>query len=145
MVTKNKQTWVFPANISIIDIKKAFRELGQIDWKTLSRVSAGDTVYIYFTSPIKKIVLVSQVTDVKGQADLRIQNYFYRYRDFQEYKNKRGKYVRLKFLHELPEKKSDRLSLYWMKKNGLKTVSIRKGIIVNNNEKMWEYFKKVLG
>jgi hypothetical protein len=146
METINKQAWIFPANINIIDIYKAFCELGQIDWKCSSRASVGDTVYIYFSSPIKKIVLATQVidTDVKELTKSHLQSYFHYDRYFQEYQNKRGRYIRLKLLRELSEKESNCLTFDCIKKNGLKTVSIRNAILINNNKKLSMYFEKVI-
>lgn len=59
---KVKSSWLVPANPKYYDIKTHFK-LGQSTiWKQSTKISVGDTVYMYVTSPVKAVCYKCQVT-----------------------------------------------------------------------------------
>ena len=55
--------WLRPANLKYYDVFKAFEELGTINWRSSNNYSIGDIVYIYCSSPLKRITHKCIVVD----------------------------------------------------------------------------------
>lgn len=53
--------WIMAANGKKYDHASAFQEWGYIDWKQGVNFEIGDIVYIYCTSPIKKLMYKTEV------------------------------------------------------------------------------------
>ena len=56
--------WIIPANSKIYDYEKAFSTYEQIDWKQSANYQVGDTIYVYATMPVKKILYKTKVVEV---------------------------------------------------------------------------------
>lgn len=56
--------WIIPANSKIYDYERAFSTYDQIDWKQSANYQVGDTIYIYATMPVKKILYKTKVVEV---------------------------------------------------------------------------------
>lgn len=56
--------WIIPANSKIFDYEKAFSTYSQIDWKQSANYQVGDTIYVYATIPVKKILYKTKVVAV---------------------------------------------------------------------------------
>ncbi|WP_281863993.1 HNH endonuclease [Planomicrobium okeanokoites] len=56
--------WIIPANSKIYDYEKAFSTYDQIDWKQSANYQVGDTIYVYATMPVKKILYKTKVVEV---------------------------------------------------------------------------------
>ena len=63
---KDKQpttrVWMIPASPKYFNHKACFEKLGQIYWKQHFNFHAGDTVYIYFSHPLMRVVYKCEVT-----------------------------------------------------------------------------------
>lgn len=60
-------TWLYPANTKIYDVFKAFQH--QTCWPMSTKVTVGDTVYIYLSAPYKQLGYRCTVTDIGVDAD----------------------------------------------------------------------------
>lgn len=56
--------WIIPANSKIYDYEKAFSTYDQIDWKQSANYQVGDTIYVYATMPVKKILYKTKVVEI---------------------------------------------------------------------------------
>lgn len=52
---RGPKCWLVPANPKYFDLEQAFRERDTIFWKQSSRVSVGDTVFLYVAAPVSAI------------------------------------------------------------------------------------------
>ncbi len=55
--------WLYPANVNMYKVMSAFEEK-MVAWPINSKISIGDTVYIYLTAPYKKIGFVCDVIQI---------------------------------------------------------------------------------
>ena len=58
------QTWMISANIRKYDHAGAFAQWGYLDWRQNGKYDIGDEVYIYCSSPIKKVMYKTIVTKI---------------------------------------------------------------------------------
>ena len=108
--------WIITCNPAGYNITDAFEALDEIDWKQSTSIEVGDTVYIYVGKP--DMAIRYRCTAVKTDMDdPEIDDIDYVIDDT-DYGNA-GRYMRL----HLEEKyDTDKLKLYELQKNGLKTV-----------------------
>lgn len=66
--------WIIPANSKIYDYEKAFSTYNQIDWKQSANYHVGDTIFVYATMPVKKILYKAKVVEVDLDPDESYQN-----------------------------------------------------------------------
>lgn len=110
--------WLISANGKMYDHIGAFDEFGFIDWRQKANYEVGDIVYIYATKPYMRVMFKTIVEKVDMSSDEIIDDKDFWY-DIDEYKKSlSGKYVRLRLVERVD---SEKLSLYELKENGLKT------------------------
>lgn len=119
-LTKNggyKMEWIIPANSKIFNYEKAFSTYNQIDWKQSANYQVGDTIYVYATMPVKKILYKTKVVAVDLGASESIQNpeYWIDQEDFKRFTEVK-RYVRLEIEDHVD---NEALSLDILKKNGM--------------------------
>lgn len=109
--------WIISANGNKYDHASAFEKWGFIDWKQKVNYSEGDIIYIYCTSPYKKI-MYKTVADIINMDFEETVNDKYYWKDISEYQNGKinGKYVRLKLISKF---NYESLSLDNLKEHGL--------------------------
>ncbi|MEL4418979.1 HNH endonuclease [Shewanella algae] len=109
--------WMISANSNMYDHASSFAHYGYIDWRQGNpKFSVGDIVYIYCTSPAKKIRYKCQI--------VKLDMPFNKIRDDKDYwldkteyeKSLKGKFFKLKLLEEF---ESEKLTLEELKKHGL--------------------------
>lgn len=61
---RGQKNWIVPANPKYYDLEKAFSESESILWKQSSRMSVGDTVYLYVAAPVSAICYKCQAIEV---------------------------------------------------------------------------------
>lgn len=110
--------WIFPSNPNTYDVKGALvQQDGLTDWKKGNRqVKKGDIVYLYASSPVKRIIakLVVENDDVSEQNRLKDEKFW---KDSNLINNSGTEsYIRLRLLHYLS---GNQFSYYELKKNGL--------------------------
>ena len=105
--------WLISANGSTYDHAGAFNKWGYVDWKQSANYAVGDTIYIYATSPDKRLRFKTVVEKI-GMS-------FEESEDDTEFwkvdKPVNNKYARLKLIKSID---SPRLSLEDLYENGLK-------------------------
>lgn len=65
-VTPNPNVWLLPSNLKYFDLKKCFKERGQVFWQIKSnfqKVKKGDRGYIYSSRPDKAIIYSFEVVE----------------------------------------------------------------------------------
>ena len=109
--------WIISANGNKYDHASAFDKWGFIDWKQKVNYSEGDIIYIYCTSPNKKIMYKTVVDTINMNFEETVNDKCY-WKDPYEYQNGKinGKYVRLKLISKF---NYENLSLDNLKKHGL--------------------------
>ena len=55
--------WIVPANPKYYDIKQAFEDADEIDWKQGAGIKKGDTVFMYVAAPVSAILYKCIVTE----------------------------------------------------------------------------------
>lgn len=108
--------WMISANGKMYDHASAFATFGFIDWRQRANYQIGDTVFIYCTRPIKKIMYKCEVEQCdKTFRDCVDDRRFWI--DINEYKKSQsGRYARLKLLEQVD---TAYLSLESLCNNGL--------------------------
>ena len=86
-----KEHWIIPANPDFFDVIDYFSSKTEVLWKQSSRLSAGDTAYIYVTSPLSEIRFICEVL----QTDIPYE--------YQDSNLKMKKAVKLKVLKGIPQ------------------------------------------
>lgn len=56
--------WLIPANPKYYDVEAAFAVQDTIRWKQSSRVSVGDTIYLYVAAPVSAVLYQCQAVEV---------------------------------------------------------------------------------
>lgn len=109
--------WMISANGSIYDHASAFAKWGYIDWRQGNRkYNIGDTVYIYCTRPLKRVMYKTEVIKTHLTKD-QIQNDYEFWYHKDEYTNSLdGYFARLKLIEQVNR---NELSLEILKENGL--------------------------
>ncbi len=114
------QNWLISANKNIYNYSEAFEKWGYIDWRQSRKYSVGDTVFIYCTKPIQKIVYKTTV-EKEGMTFSEITDDKEFWIDEKEYyKSQEGTYVRLRLIDEV---NSESLSLKTLVDKHLLTVA----------------------
>ncbi len=100
------QKWMISANSNMYDHTAAFEKWGSIDWRQNLNYSAGDIVYIYCSSPVKKVMYktIVEKTDLPFDQCHYDEDFWLDKDEFA--KSTGGKYARLKLIsmvdkHEL--------------------------------------------
>lgn len=109
------QKWIISANSNMFDHKRAFQELGYIDWKQTRNFSVGDIVYIYVTKPESRIKYKTRVVAVDLSAN-QIEN-FDKFWVKKTSGNNEKNYFRLKMLEEFD---NSLLSFEHLQNNGMR-------------------------
>lgn len=112
--------WIIPANSKIYDYEKAFSTFDQIDWKQSANYQVGDTVYVYATRPVQKILYKTKVIEVDLGPNESYQNseHWVDEKALESF-NEVERYVRLEIEDHVD---NDALSIDALKKNGLNGV-----------------------
>ena len=55
--------WIIPANPKYYDIKGAFAQVDEINWKQGAGIKKGDTVYMYVAVPVSAVLYKCEVTE----------------------------------------------------------------------------------
>lgn len=113
------QSWIISANGKIYDHEASFAKNEHIDWRQRGNFQIGDTVYIYCTRPIQKIMYKTVVKKVSMNfSECTDDKEFWK--DLGEYeKSKSGKYMRLDLVDQTDK---EELSFNSLKAQGLKGV-----------------------
>lgn len=108
--------WMISANSKIYDHAGAFATFGFIDWRQRAKYRVGDTVFIYCTRPLKRVMYKCEVVECdKHFSDCEDDRDFWI--NIEEYtKSQGGKYARLKLLEQTD---NIALGLESLCKNGL--------------------------
>ena len=128
--------WIFPSNNKIYNTNLAFEENTYIDWHyTNENFNIGDIVFIYISTPIKKITHMTKVVfvDVPEENLIDDRRYWVKNDNFKE-----QKYVRLKLIKILND---DRFTYGNLKENGL-NFNVRCKMKVN--DELEKYINKCL-
>lgn len=108
--------WIIPANSSKYHHAEAFQKWGFIDWRVRESLHQGDTVYIYCTRPLMRVMFKAvvvnanvPVSDIVNDVDFWVNR--------EDYEKKQGqKHVRLKLVQQAY---SDMLTLKKLAEHGL--------------------------
>lgn len=104
--------WIIPGNIKIFRVEDYFRDNDIVDWKQSHyKFEIGDVVFIYVSSPIRKIKYKLEVikTDILYEDSINDSEYWTHHHPMEK-DVKHYKYVRLKL-----KKRSDSNSLSQIK------------------------------
>lgn len=114
------QKWILNANGKKYNHLASFKKNGCIDWKQEdSKYKVGDIIYIYCSSPQKKVRFLASVTAINIPPEKRIDDKEF-WLDMNEYeKSMKGPAFRLQLLAELDR---DELRYEELKKHGLNGV-----------------------
>lgn len=114
--------WIMPANPNSLDHAGAFKEWGFIDWKQhpKTKFSIGDIIYLYCTSPQRKIRYKTRVEKINMPSSKcqDIRKYWRKKEQYDEDMKKAKCFVRILLLEEID---SDELSLEHLKEWGEKS------------------------
>ena len=110
--------WLYPANTKFYDVLGAFKEAATY-WPLNSKVSVGDTVFIYLAAPHKQITFVCDVLDV-GLEESEVIEFV---RPFFKGKNHDERpqifFMKLQVSSAIPLGSDSPLAYKYLKKNGL--------------------------
>lgn len=114
---ENKQNfYIFPANNNEYNHQKAFEENGYIDWKQPKKCNVDDIVFIYFSSPDKKIKYKTVITEKNLETD-STKEYWIDPENGND--NGQQKYCRITLIKKVD---TDDLNLSRLREKGLETV-----------------------
>lgn len=134
--------WLYPANIKFYDVFAALSQTTTY-WPMSSKVSIGDTVYIYLAAPYKQVGFVAGVDAIDLPHDAVID----RVRPFILGEPKAGKqdklFMQLKVLAHVPIDRATGLSYGHLKNNGLNGMLMGPRKLENNPE-LLAYIKGVI-
>lgn len=110
--------WIISANSRMYDHASSFAHHGYIDWRQGNqKYELGDIIYIYCTSPVKRLRYKSRITQLNMKhSQIRDDKEYWLNQEEYE-KSLDGKFFRLNLVEEIDSKK---LSLEFLKNNGLK-------------------------
>ncbi len=130
--------WMIPANHKVYDHKSAFEDRGFIDWKQNLNYNVNDIVYIYRTTPFKKVMYKTVVEQVLMTSKEIINDEEY-WIDKEAYTNSlKNNYARLKLVKQGD---SDELILDKLIEQGLKAAP-QKGCKID--KKLASYIDKYM-
>ena len=72
---RQSKEWIVPANPKYYDIKHAFDNTDEINWKQGVGIIKGDTVFMYVGAPISAILYKCKVTEVDIPYDYEDKNF----------------------------------------------------------------------
>lgn len=114
--------WIMPANPNSLDHAGAFKEWGFIDWKKSAEFDIGDIVYLYCSSPQRKIRYKTRVEKINMLPSVcqSSEKYWYKKEQYKEDIKEENKnfFARILLLEEID---SDELSLEHLKEWGEKS------------------------
>ena len=128
---------IIPGNVEIYDIDASFKKNGYIDWSQgIYTYEVEDTVYIYCSKPIQKVMYKTKVEKVNmSLSECNYEKEFFK--NPEDYENsKNGPFFRLRFLEKVDK---EELSYENLLKNGLNGVILKKKTLEGNLE---EYIEK---
>ncbi len=130
---------MIPSNPKTYDVERFFKDYGYVDWKQHLKFQIGDIVYIYCSTPIKKVMYKTKVIkeSMPFSECTYDKDYWMNPDDF----DSSSSYLRVR-LELLERVDRDELSLTFLKNNGLNAAP-QKGIVVSDklSEYMDKYFK----
>ena len=133
------QKWMIPSNPKTYDVERFFKDYGYVDWKQHLKFQIGDIVYIYCSTPTKKVMYKTKVIkeSMPFSECTYDKDYWMNPDDF----DSSSSYLRVR-LELLERVDRDELSLTFLKNNGLNAAP-QKGIVVSDklSEYMDKYFK----
>lgn len=139
--------WIIPSNPNKFKMIKAFAELGMIDQQTRNLIKKGDTVFIYQSSPVSKIVLETIViNDNVPYKDLFYDGNYYvneKSKNEIEQKGKKSKHVRLQLVTYIDDSISNKLTFEQLVKNDYKG-KMQGAIKLENNGTLFDYIKNII-
>ncbi|MRJ47087.1 HNH endonuclease [Fundicoccus ignavus] len=109
--------WIISANGKIYDHSAAFERWGFIDWRQTANYEVGDTIYIYCTVPIQKVMYKTVVEKTNMTSDEIVNDEIFWFKREEYIKSLSYPYSRLKLIKKIDTKL---LSLDNLKENGLK-------------------------
>ncbi|MBR1386113.1 MAG: AAA family ATPase [Bacilli bacterium] len=111
----NNVEWLLPANGEVYNHKESFEKNGCIDWRQTRNFAVNDIVYIYSTSPEKRISALTKVEKINILPNETIDD-----REFwntnEKYNEDKDRYCRLRLINFID---NDKLSLDNLMKHGL--------------------------
>ena len=132
------QKWMIPSNPQVYNLEKFFEDYGYVDWKQQLKFQVGDIVYIYCSTPIRKVMYKTKVIkeSMPFSECTYDKDYWINSDDYESASS--FPRVRLELLEEVDK---EELSLEYLKNNGLNAAP-QKGIKVAENlaEYMDKYF-----
>ena len=140
--------WIISHNPSTYKTVKAFIELGGvIDQATKNTIHCGDTVFIYLSSPMHKIVLktIAIGENISPTALINDSPYFCSEKEYNEFaqNNIDSRFIRLKAVEYFDEDVSCKLTLEDLRKNGYENGNMQSPLILDNNPQLFDYIKSV--
>ena len=132
--------WIIPANSKRYDFFSAFNNNNFIDWTKKAKYEEGDIVYLYCTKPQQKIMYKTVIDKIftSSNSEVDDRKYWIDKNEFDESKNKKKDFIRLKLLKYTDD---ENLFLDNLKDNGLKTAP--QGPL-RVNEKLLSYIEKYI-
>ena len=132
--------WIIPANSKRYDFFSAFNNNNFIDWTKKAKYEEGDIVYLYCTKPQQKIMYKTVIDKIftSSNSEVNDREYWINKNEFDESKNKKKDFIRLKLLKYTDD---ENLFLDNLKDNGLKTAP--QGPL-RVNEKLLSYIEKYI-
>ena len=104
IIGEQVMAWIISANSKMYDHASAFAVFGFIDWRQRAKYKIGDTVYIYCTKPIQKVMYKCEVVQSDKQFEDCVDDSAF-WKDIDEYKKSQdGKYARLKLISQVDSK-----------------------------------------
>ena len=109
--------WMIAANGQIYDHASSFEKHGFIDWRKMANYQKGDSVYIYCTRPLMRVMYetIVEIEEMSIESIVDDREYWYKMEEYE--KALGGKYVRLKLVKQAD---NEHLSLMALKQIGLK-------------------------
>lgn len=110
---------IVPANVAFYDHFKAFKNNDVIDWTQNTHFSIGDIVYIYSSSPYRRISFKCEVIniDLPSSSLLHNDDDCWITNDAKIEHEKKNRFVRLKLILNVDDKE---LTYEFLKNNGMK-------------------------
>lgn len=130
------------ANGEMYDHKSSFEKRGYIDWRQSANFKIGDIVYIYLTTPIKKVAYKCVVKKINLSFEETVDDKEFWF-DIEEYKSSQeGYYSRLELVDYVD---TDELNLDKLKEKGLKSAPQRPIKLIGERSKVVDYMEKYFG
>jgi hypothetical protein len=110
--------WLYPANTKFYDVFGAFRE-AETYWPLNSKVSVGDTVFIYLAGPHKQVAFDYDILEV-GLEESDVIEFVRPFFKGQNHDKKFQKlFVKLQVSSAIPLRRDSPLAYEYLKKHGL--------------------------